>query len=203
MKRPSHSNHHSSLGCTVPPRRRRVRVRRRRMCGFVLLRLPARIFCVRDMRTRASSCAGCWCDSLRAPWILRRAAGKGSTRRGRGGRARDGGGCMGRERKCSGRAPQVAWGAGDCKHTYRLSERELRVCAHAMAMAQIRMRACGADGSACDGTALVHDCARTSFDVCDHRASVVDAQSTRRRTCAVMQAWLDGVESAAHTPIHW
>ncbi|KAJ7919521.1 hypothetical protein B0H13DRAFT_1868443 [Mycena leptocephala] len=36
-----------------------------------------------------------------------------------------------------------------------------------------------------------------------HNASVLDAQSTRRRTCSVRREWLDGVESAAHTPIHW
>ncbi|KAJ7896445.1 hypothetical protein B0H13DRAFT_1885157 [Mycena leptocephala] len=33
--------------------------------------------------------------------------------------------------------------------------------------------------------------------------SVLDMHSTRRRTCAVRRARLDGVESAAHTPIHW
>ncbi|KAJ7884457.1 hypothetical protein B0H13DRAFT_1889955 [Mycena leptocephala] len=154
------------------------------MCEFVLLRLPARI----------PVCGTCAHGQVPVPG----AGAPACVGRGYPGAllARDllAKGEAGVLVMMAGKAPQVRWGAGDWEHAYRLGERELRACAHEMAMAQIRMLTCGVDVSACDGMGLVHDCARTP-DVCDDRASVLNAQSTRRRTCAVRRAWADGVES--------
>jgi hypothetical protein len=50
-------------------------------------------------------------------------------------------------------------------------------CVRAMAMAQIRMPTCGVDVSACDGMGLVHNCVRTSLDVCDDRGGSAQVYS--------------------------
>ncbi|KAJ7846557.1 hypothetical protein B0H13DRAFT_1907710 [Mycena leptocephala] len=111
---------------------------------FELLTLPARISSVRDMRTRASSCAG-------------------------------GGG-----------------GAG------------ATACVHRGYSGALLARDPLAEGEA--GVLVMMAGAWDASENAQRRlynASVLDAQSTGRRTCAVRWAWLDRVESAAHTPIHW